>query len=84
MTNTVETPPTTPRLDEAHSKIENLELALQSSRMIGMALGIVMERCRLSERDAFELLVHVSQRTHRKLRDIAEELVFSGVIPDAA
>lgn len=65
----------------AETKIANLEQALKTARTIGMALGIVMERQKLSEFEAFQVLVHFSQRTHRKLNAIAEELVFTGRLP---
>jgi AmiR/NasT family two-component response regulator len=80
----VTTPNPALELEAARTKIANLEVALRSSRMIGMAIGIVMERCKISEDEAFALLVHVSQHTHRKLRDLASELVFTGVIPHDA
>jgi AmiR/NasT family two-component response regulator len=68
----------------AQTKIANLEVALNSSRIIGMALGIVIERCKVSEADAFALLVRVSQQQHRKVREVANDLIFTGVIRDTA
>ena len=64
----------------AETKIANLERALDSSRTIGMALGIVIERCSMSESDAFDVLVRISQQQHRKVRDVASELIFTGAI----
>lgn len=59
---------------------EQLQLrhAINTRDLIGQAKGILMERFTLSSDHAFELLVHVSQHTNRKLTDIADELVFSG------
>ena len=37
----------------AQTKIANLEVALNSSRLIGMALGIIIERCKVSEEDIY-------------------------------
>lgn len=71
-------------LSRAQAKTRNLEVALATSRTIGMALGIIIERCRLSPEEAFTVLRQISQRDHRKLRDVASELVFTGVIPHAA
>jgi AmiR/NasT family two-component response regulator len=62
----------------------NLQNALATSRCIGMAIGIVMERYKLTDEDAFMLLVRASQRTQRKLRDIAEHLVLTGAFDGAA
>ena len=62
----------------AHRKIENLGIALDSRDLIGQAKGILMERHKISAQEAFDLLVVVSQRTNRKLREIAEELAETG------
>ena len=69
-------------LGDAQSRITNLEIALNSSRTIGMAIGIVMERQKLTADDAFELLQSASKRTNRKVRDIAADIVFTGAVPD--
>ena len=60
----------------------NLRNALQSRDMIGQAKGILMERFKIDQAAAFELLVAVSQHTHRKLRDIAEDLTATGELPN--
>jgi GAF domain-containing protein len=59
----------------------NLRNALQSRDMIGQAKGILMERFKIDQAAAFELLVAISQHTHRKLRDIAEDLTSTGELP---
>jgi GAF domain-containing protein len=59
----------------------NLRTALQSRDMIGQAKGILMERFKIDQGAAFELLVAVSQHTHRKLREIAEDLTTTGQLP---
>ena len=46
--------------------------------MIGQAKGILMERHKVSAGEAFDRLISASQRTHRKLRDIAEQLAETG------
>jgi len=56
----------------------HLEQALRSSRKIGAAIGIVMANRKLTETDAFGLLVKASQQTNRKLRALAEEVVHTG------
>jgi anti-anti-sigma factor len=65
----------------AEAKIANLEIALVTSRTIGMALGILMERLKLSSEESFAVLVEASQQTHRKLHDVAAELAFTGELP---
>ena len=61
----------------------NLTIALQSSRDIGTAIGILMSRRGLSREDAFGLMRAVSQRLHRKLRELAAEVIATGVLPGA-
>jgi hypothetical protein len=40
-----------------------------------------MERHKIKEDEAFSILIHASQRTNPKLRDVAAELVRTGVVP---
>ena len=65
----------------ARDQVVHLETALASARRIGAAIGILMARCRITDEQAFALLRTASQLTHRKLRDIAEEVVFTGTLP---
>lgn len=58
----------------------NLRVALESRDIIGQAKGILMERFRIGSQEAFQLLVAVSQHSHRKLRDVAEELATTGAL----
>jgi len=62
-------------------RIANLEVALVTARRIGVAMGILMERQRLTDEQAFDELRRVSQARARKLRDVAEELLYSGQLP---
>jgi GAF domain-containing protein len=54
---------------------EHLERALESRGVIDQAKGIVIAERRCSPDEAFQVLVELSQRTNRKLRDVAEALV---------
>jgi AmiR/NasT family two-component response regulator len=80
LTDQLETthPPAEDELAAARHKIEHLEIALQTARQIGIAIGIVMSTYKLKPDDAFALLVRLSQRTHRKLRDIALDVIDTG------
>jgi hypothetical protein len=66
----------------AQDKAVNLERALESSRQIGMAMGILMSSRLLTAEQAFEQLRTASQRLHRKLRDVAAEVTETGALPD--
>src|SRR6476646_9646785 len=58
----------------AECKIAHLEVALHNARTIGVAMGIIVERHKVSECEAFQMLVNASQRGNRKLRDIAADI----------
>jgi len=68
-------------IDEAATTVGQLRQALQSNRTIGTAIGVVMTRYELEPQQAFQVLVRTSQQHNRKLHDIAEELVRTGVLP---
>ena len=60
-------------------KIEtNLRAAVESRDVIGQAKGILMERFKIDQAAAFQMLVAASQAANRKLRDVAEELATTG------
>lgn len=54
---------------------------MQSSREIGVAIGILVEHHKITAEQAFDLLRVASQRGHRKLRDVASDLVHTGELP---
>jgi AmiR/NasT family two-component response regulator len=54
---------------------EHLATAMQSRAVIDQAKGILMAERRCSPQEAFDLLVGASQRSNRKLRDVAQALV---------
>ena len=55
-----------------------LRAALRNRDTIGMAKGILIERYRIAEHQAFDMLVRISQNRHIKLHDVAAYLVRSG------
>ena len=66
----------------AQERAENLEIALSSSRQIAAAVGIVMALERCSYDQAFARIRRVSQHTHRKMRDIADDVLLTGALPE--
>lgn len=64
----------------ARERAQNLQRALTSNRRIGMAMGVLMASHKLTEEDAFTLLRIASQNSNRKLLDIADEVVATGVL----
>ncbi len=65
------------REDRSH----HLTRALESSREIGVAIGILMADGTLTQRQAFEHLATASQNLNRRLADIAEEVAATGELP---
>ena len=56
---------------------DHLTQALQTRKIIGQAIGIVMERYRIDADRAFQFLIRASSTSNVKLRDVAEEVVTS-------
>jgi GAF domain-containing protein len=63
-------------------RAEHLELALEHSRTIGAAIGILVERHRILPDEAFQRLRETSQHHNRKLADVAADLVETGTLPE--
>jgi len=60
---------------DEHDHAEQLERALESSREIGVAIGIVMAQSGTDRAGAFRMLSQASQRTNVRLREIAAHIV---------
>jgi GAF domain-containing protein len=60
-----------------HQEVEQLEVALENSREIGMALGLMMAQSHIDSDRAFRGLSQASQRMNIKLRDLAASIVRS-------
>ena len=57
------------------NEVEDLREAMQTRRVIGQAVGIIMERYELPDARAFAFLTRLSNERNVKLRLIAQELV---------
>ena len=64
-----------------HDQAEHLRQALASREVIGQAQGILIERERITAVQAFDLLRRASQHLNVKLRDVAQDLVDTGLTP---
>lgn len=62
----------------------NLQQAIESHRVIGQAIGILVERHRLLPGQAFDRLKDASQNRNLKLREIAARVIETGAEPDCA
>lgn len=63
------------------STADHLRVALESSRTIGAAVGILVERYRVTPEQAFHMLRTASSRTNHKLSRVAEDLLRSASTP---
>lgn len=63
-----------PAIDYAE-EIHDLQEAVRTRGIIGTAVGIVMERYRLTDERAFAFLTRLSQTSNVKLRTAAEQLI---------
>ena len=61
---------------------EHLTHALRSRQMIGNAVGVLMERHHLEAAAAFSVLQRISQDSNTKLRDVAEQFLWTGQLPE--
>ena len=62
-------------LDRVRAAADQLEQGLKSSRVIGLAMGILVEREHCTEDEAFDMLRVISQNANVKLRDVAQQLL---------
>jgi AmiR/NasT family two-component response regulator len=68
------------RLPELLDRVRNLEAALATNRRIGMAVGILMSSLKVTDTEAFDLMRVVSQRTNRRVRAVADEVIDTGTL----
>ncbi|HEU4907936.1 MAG TPA: GAF and ANTAR domain-containing protein [Propionibacteriaceae bacterium] len=61
--------------------LTQLRTAMTSRAFIEQAKGILMERHKIKDDEAFTILTQASQRANTKLRDVAAELVRTGTLP---
>jgi len=59
----------------------NLSLAVDARKLVGQAMGVLMERYDIDGDRAFEVLKRYSQDTNTKLRDVAQQLVDTRKLP---
>ena len=64
----------------AREQATQLKTALVNSREIGMSMGVLMATYKLTRKQAFDLLRVASQKTNRKLTDIATDVVDTGTL----
>ncbi|GAA1521648.1 GAF and ANTAR domain-containing protein [Kribbella lupini] len=63
--------------------VDTLTEAIDARRLVGQAMGMLMERYRLDEMRAFEVLRRYSMDNNCKLRDVAQELIDTRELPSS-
>jgi AmiR/NasT family two-component response regulator len=69
------------RLDAADTEAAHLRRALDHSRDIGAAIGVLMAMKKVTRDEAFELLRRARQDQNRKLHDLSLEVLSTGELP---
>ena len=62
---------------------ETMAQAVDARRLVGQAIGILMERFAIDDIRAFAILRRYSQDTNTKLRDVAQHLIDTRKLPDS-
>jgi hypothetical protein len=68
--------------EDEERRADNFHAALASRETIGEAVGILMERERITAEQAFDVLRRASNHLHIKLRNVAQNLIETGEEPD--
>ena len=69
--------------EDEERRAANFHAALASRETIGQAVGILMERERITAEAAFVILRRASEHLHIKLREVARNLIETGEHPDS-
>ena len=62
-------------------EVDNLQKALEHSRDIGVAMGILMATDKVTRECAFQMLRMVSQHQNRKVHVVAVDVLETGTLP---
>ena len=68
-------------LEQQAGTVRQLQQAVKSRDTIGQAKGLLMERYKISADAAFTMLINESNRSNRKLVDVAHQLIYAGETP---
>jgi AmiR/NasT family two-component response regulator len=63
--------------------VANLSAALNSSRQIGSAIGILMAHDKVTANEAFDASRQASNHLNRNVRDVAAEVGVTGILLEA-
>lgn len=69
-------------VDRLRENESNFSRAVESHRLVGQAMGILIERHRIVSEEAFDVLRRASQDHNVKLREVARRVIDTGSEPD--
>jgi AmiR/NasT family two-component response regulator len=69
-------------VDECQEEVEDLRATLETRPVIDLAKGILVAQQHCTPDEAFGLLTEASQKSNRKLRDVARAIVQEESQPD--
>ena len=69
-------------VEECQEEVEDLRAALETRPVIDHAKGILIGRRHCTPEEAFAMLAEASQRSNRKVRDVAQAIVQAESEPD--
>ncbi|MER7070931.1 ANTAR domain-containing protein [Terrabacter sp. NPDC000476] len=69
-------------LEMSRDKVAQLEQALQTSRQIGAAVGVIMALHRVTYDEAYLLIRCTSQQSNVKVRQVALDVLEQGCLPE--
>lgn len=62
--------------------VTQLRVALDSNRKIGAAIGVLMTRRHCTYEQGLKALLTTSQNTNRKMADLADDVLYTGELPE--
>lgn len=71
----------TNRVTELEDRAQHLSSTMTRNRRIASAVGVVMALHHVNQAQAMDLLVRISDRTHRDLQDVADSVVHTCATP---
>lgn len=60
-----------------HNEVDDLQLALETRKLVDRAKGILMDSQRLNEADAFRKIQKMSMNTRKPMKEVAEAIILA-------
>jgi response regulator NasT len=70
------------QMKDLANEVRSLEEALEARKAVDRAKGLLMDECGMKENDAYSWIRSTAMQQRRKLADIANDVIESGLRPD--